>query len=158
MELSGEVLSGYFFEGISGPQFISHEAFRMLQDPLPQDAVFWINAADPASLCGLAPGSVQQGLPPRIPSTHLVYHGSRLVMVSKRLGKSLVFLAGPEDTHLAEYCSLFKDLLSREFNQMQKISVETVNNEPVLRSPYAEALKQYGFRSARNALELWKEY
>jgi ATP-dependent Lhr-like helicase len=158
MELSGEVLSGYFFEGISGLQFISHEAFRMLQDPLPQDAVFWINAADPASLCGIAPGSGQQGLPPRIPSTHLVYHGSGLVMVSKRLGKSLVFLAGPEDTHLADYFSLFKDLLGREFNQMQKISVETVNNKPALRSPYAEALKQFGFRSARNALELWKEY
>ncbi len=53
MELSGEVLSGYFFAGTSGPQFISHEAFRMLQEPLPAEAVFWINAADPASLCGL---------------------------------------------------------------------------------------------------------
>jgi ATP-dependent Lhr-like helicase len=49
MELSGEVLSGHFFQGISGPQFISHEAFRMLRDPLPQDAVFWVNAADSAS-------------------------------------------------------------------------------------------------------------
>jgi ATP-dependent Lhr-like helicase len=27
MELSGEVLSGYFFEGVPGPQFISHEAY-----------------------------------------------------------------------------------------------------------------------------------
>jgi ATP-dependent Lhr-like helicase len=157
MELSGEVLSGYFFEGISGPQFVSHEAFRMLQEPLPQDAVFWINAADPASLCGPGPGTFPR-LPSRIASTHLVYHGSRLVLVAKRLGKSLEMLTTPEDAHLPEYFVLFKDLLSREFNPLQKISVETINGEPALRSPYAGPLRQFGFRGARNALELWKEY
>jgi ATP-dependent Lhr-like helicase len=158
MELSGEVLSGYFFEGIAGPQFISHEAFRMLQEPLPQDAVFWLNATDPASLCGLAPGLSRQGLPPRVASTWLVYHGSRIVMIAKRLGKALDIFTGPDDRHLPEYFMVFKDLLGREFNPVQKINVETVNGEPVLRSPYAEALRQFGFRSARSALELWKEF
>jgi ATP-dependent Lhr-like helicase len=157
MELSGEVLSGYFFQGVPGPQFISHEAFRMLQHPLPQDAVFWVNAADPASLCGLGLESLP-GLPPRIPSTHLVYHGSRLVMISRRLGKNLEILAVPGDARLPDYVTLFKDLLGREFNPMQRISVETVNGEAAFRSPYAEALKQVGFRASRAALELWKEY
>jgi ATP-dependent Lhr-like helicase len=157
MELSGEVLSGYFFEGISGPQFISHEAFRMLQEQLPQDAVFWVNAVDPASLCGLGLESLP-GLPARIPSTHLVYHGSRLVMISKRSGKNLEIMAQPADEHLAEFFTLFKDLLTREFNPLQKISIETINGEPAIKSPYAEALKKFGFRSARNVLELWKEF
>jgi ATP-dependent Lhr-like helicase len=157
MELSGEVLSGYFFQGISGPQFISHEAFRMLRDPLPQDAVFWVNASDTASLCGLTLASLQ-GLPPRIPSTHLVYHGSRLVMISKRLGKNLEILAEPDNAHLPGYFALFKDLIGREFNPMQKISVETVNGESAFRSPYAEPMKQIGFRSSRTGLELWKQY
>jgi ATP-dependent Lhr-like helicase len=157
MELSGEVLSGYFFQGISGPQFISHEAFRMLQDPLPQDAVFWVDAADTASLCGLTLESLQ-GLPPRIPSTHLVYHGNRLVMISKRLGKNLEILEAPDNAHLPGYFTLFKELLSREFNPVQKISVETINGAPAFRSPYAEALKQIGFRSSRTGLELWKQY
>jgi ATP-dependent Lhr-like helicase len=157
MELSGEILSGYFFQGLSGPQFISHEAFRVLQEPLPQDAVFWINAADPASLCGLGPVPFQ-GLPSRIPSTYLVYHGGRLVMIVKRLGKSLEIFAGPEDRHLPAYFGLFKDLLGREFNPMQKIGVEEVNGGPALGSPYAEALKGFGFRSSRTGLELWREY
>jgi ATP-dependent Lhr-like helicase len=157
MELSGEVLSGYFFEGISGPQFLSHEAFRMLQEPLPQESVFWVNAVDPASLCGLGLESLS-GLPPRIPSTHLVYHGSRLVMISKRSGRSLDILVAPEDVHLSDYFALFKELLTREFNPLQKIGIETINGEPAIRSPYAEALKKFGFRAARNALELWKEY
>jgi ATP-dependent Lhr-like helicase len=155
MELSGEVLSGYFFEGVSGPQFISPEAFRMLQEPLPQDAVFWVNATDPASLCGLGP---VQGLPPRISSTHLVYHGSKLVMISKRFGKSLDILVTPEDGRLAGYFVFFKDMLSREFNPLQKVSVESINGEPALQSRHADALKQFGFKTARNSLELWKEF
>jgi len=129
----------------------------MLRDPLPQDAIFWVNAADAASLCGLTLASLQ-GLPPRIPSTHLVYHGSRLVMISKRLGKNLEILAEPDNAHFPGYLALFKDMISREFNPMQKISVETVNGEPAFRSPYAEAMKQVGFRSSRTGLELWKQY
>ncbi len=156
MELSGEVLSGYFFEGITGPQFLSHEAFRMLQEMQPADAVFWINAADPASLCGL--GLMLPGLPPRIASTYLVYHGSKPVMTAKRQGKSLEILVPPDDARLAGYYVLFKDLLSREFNPLQKISIKTINDEPAMKSPYADSLKQFGFRSARNILELWKEY
>ena len=157
MELSGEVLSGYFFADIAGPQFVSHEAFRMLKEPLPQDAVYWINAADPASPCGLGLSSLA-GLPSRIASTHLVYRGSKLAMVSKRAGKNLEIMVQPDDSRLAECLTLFKDLLTREFNPMQKIAVDTINGLPALASPYAGALRGFGFRSARNALEMWKEY
>jgi ATP-dependent Lhr-like helicase len=158
MELSGEVLSGHFFEGIPGLQFVSHEAFRTLQESLPEDSVFWINAADPASLCGVPLEPLKPLLPPRVSSTHLVYHGSRLVMVSKRLGRGLDIRVGPDDPRLPEYLSLFKDLLTREFNPLQKSAVEEINGEPALKSPYAEALKRSGFRSSRTGLELWREY
>jgi hypothetical protein len=40
MELSGEILSGYFFEDIPGVQFISHDAFRFICDPMPEDTVY----------------------------------------------------------------------------------------------------------------------
>jgi hypothetical protein len=36
--------------------------------------------------------------------------------------------------------------------------VATINNEPVLQSSYVEALKQFGFHSTRNDVELWKEF
>lgn len=157
MELSGEVLSGYFFEGISGLQFISHDAFRMLQNPLPEDAVFWVNAADPASLCGISV-DIGQNLPSRIPSTHLVYRGSRLVVVSKRLGRSLDILTGVDDPNLPGYWEFLKEMLVRDFNPLQKVTIETINGEPAYRSLYAGALKQFGFRTSRNVLELWKEY
>lgn len=155
MELSGEVLSGYFFHGPVGPQFIAPEAYRLLQEPLPGDAVFRINAADPASLCG---SPLSQGLPPRIASTHLVYHGARLVVIAKRNGRALEVLAGSQEPRMAEYLAFFKDLLHRDFNPLARVVVETINGEPALRSPFAAALKQAGFRAARNALELWRDY
>ena len=64
MELSGEILSGHFFEGIPGLQFISPEAFRFLNEPLPEEPVYWLNAADPASLCGIKLEALK-GTPPQ---------------------------------------------------------------------------------------------
>jgi ATP-dependent Lhr-like helicase len=157
MELSGEVLSGYFFKGIAGPQFISHEAFQMLQEPLPGDKVFWINAADPASLCGVS-FEGKQSLPPRVPSTHLVYNGSRMVMVVKRFGKNIDIIADPDDPRLPDYFRFFKVLLNREFNPPSRITIELINGEPATGSAYAGPLKQFGFRSSRKVLELWREY
>jgi ATP-dependent Lhr-like helicase len=157
MELSGEVLSGYFFEGIPGPQFLSREAFRMIQEPLLQDAIYWVNALDPASLCGLFTGAVKLNLPARIGSSYLVYHGTRLVMVVKRQGKMLDIFVEPSSAHLQEYCMLFKDLLGREFNPPRRISIETINNEPALSSPYAGVLREFGFQFGMASLEIWKE-
>jgi ATP-dependent Lhr-like helicase len=158
MELSGEILTGHFFQGISGLQFISPEAFRMLQEPLPQDHIFWISAIDPVSLCGVPLEPLRASLPQRLSSTFLVYHGSRLAAVSRRLGKDLVINGEPGDAHLQEYLALFQELLSREFNPLRSVRVETINGEPALRSPYAEAMKHAGFQAARTGWELWRAY
>jgi ATP-dependent Lhr-like helicase len=61
MELSGEVMAGIFFHGVPGPQFMSHRAFRHLQQKLPEEAIYWINATDPASLCGIQLDSLRGG-------------------------------------------------------------------------------------------------
>ncbi len=90
MELSGEILSGYFFEGIPGIQFASHEAYRFLNEPIQEDRIYWMNAADPASLCGIRLDSLKGVLPSRIPSTHLVYFGRKTVLISRRNGSALI--------------------------------------------------------------------
>jgi ATP-dependent Lhr-like helicase len=158
MELSGEILSGHFFEGVPGLQFISPEAFRRLREPLPQDVRFWISAADPASLCGVPLAAGKLLLPPRLASTHLAYEGSRLVLVSRRMGRSIDIFGEPGDPHLSEHLSLFRDLLAREFDPPAKIVVEEINGQPALGSPHADALRRIGFRASRTGLELWREY
>ena len=158
MELSGEVLSGHFFEGIPGLQFISPEAFRMLQEPLPQDARFWLSAVDPASLCGTPLAPLKASLPPRLASTHLVYEGSSLVLVSRRSGRSIDIRVEPGDPHIPQHLLLFRDLLAREFAPPAKIIVEEINGGPALGSPHAGGLQRFGFKASRTGLELWKEY
>jgi ATP-dependent Lhr-like helicase len=143
MELSGEILSGYFFEGISGLQFISHRGFRALREGLPEEDIYWINAADPASPCGL--GVPIAGLPPRLASTHLVYHGSRLVLVSKRGGVKVELLVSPADSALPEYLRVFTTLLNRDVAPRKSIRVEQINAVAARESPYKEAFADYGF-------------
>jgi ATP-dependent helicase Lhr and Lhr-like helicase len=158
MELSGELLSGSFFTGIPGLQFISQEAFRALEKGLPYDAVYWMNATDPASLCGSGLEGMPERLPARLPSTHLVFRGVRLVLVSRRYGKELDLLCTPDDPQLTEYLGFFRVLLTREFNPLKRIFVEQVNGEPAATSPYAGALKEFGFQVAYRGLELWRRY
>ena len=158
MELSGEILSGYFFEGIPGVQFISHEAFRFLNEPLPEESIYWMSAGDPASLCGIRLEALKGTLPSRIPSTHLVYHGKRAVLISRRNGSLLEFLISPDDPHIPEYLSFFKVLLTREFQPEKMMLVETINGKPALESEYSRALKDFGFTGYYKGLELVRKY
>ena len=158
MELSGEIISGHFFEGIPGLQFMSYEAFRFLSASLPEDAVYWMNACDPASLCGVQIEGLKTRLPSRTPTTCLVYRGASLVLVARRGGRALQFHTPPDDPRLTDYLAFFKTLLGREFNPIKIITVETINGEPALESPYAPALKTFGFTEYHKGLELVRKY
>ena len=141
MELSGEVISGIFFHGISGPQFISQKAFRRLQRKLPEEAIYWINATDPVSLCGVQMDSLRGMLPPRVASTHLVYQGKDLKVISKRNGKDLSFLIPHGDPGLPNYFIFLHQLLTRKFQPLRRIVIEIINGEKATESPYIAALR-----------------
>ncbi len=159
MELSGEVLAGHFFRGVRGLQFVSRSAFRELKRGLPEDAVYWLSAADPASLCGVDVEGLKGKLPARHATTHLVYHGARLVVVSKRKGRELEIRVGAEHPHLGDYFTFLKVLLTRDFQPLKAIDVETINGEPAQKSPYCAALGEI-FRLERDvkSVKLWKRY
>ena len=143
MGLSGEVVTGQFFEGVPGPQFMSHEAFKRLQRALPDDRVYWMVATDPASLCGVSVDALRGTLPRRVPSTHLVYQGRDLVMVSQRSGKELTFKAPPDDARLSEHAIALRHLMYRTFQPVRSITVETINGEDAGESAYIEALREW---------------
>ncbi|MCP4682301.1 MAG: ATP-dependent helicase [Desulfobacterales bacterium] len=157
MELSGEILSGHFFEDIPGLQFISHEAFRMLQKPLPEDSIYWMNAADPASLCGIQLDGLKSLLPPRLSTTHLVFHGRKLVMVSRKSGKQIHIHVPSDHPHLFLYFSFFKVIANREFNPSRSILIETINDESAAKSQYGEKLIEFGFSKDYKGLELRRD-
>jgi len=159
MELSGEVLAGHFFTGIPGLQFISHGAFRDLRRGLPRDVIYWLNAGDPASLCGVGIEKLKGELPARQRSTHLVYHGTLLALISKRRGKELEIRVDAAHPHLADYFALFKVFLTRDCRPMTSVEIETINGESALASPFLEVLGE-NFQLTREArsVKLWKRY
>lgn len=138
MELSGEVLSGVFFEGLGGPQFISHQAFRRLQRGFSEKAIYWLAAKDPASVCGLG---LIPGLPDRREGTHLTYRGSEPMMISEARGRRLTFPVPPDDPDLTAALAPLTHLLTRRINPLRSIRVRSINGRPPGSSPYLEALE-----------------
>lgn len=141
MELSGEVLAGYFFKGVPGPQFMSHAALRTFRQDPPEDAIYWLSAVDPASVCGLPLEGLRGAVPKRVEGTHLVYRGARLVLVSQRNGRILSISVPPGEPGLAEFLEVFHHLLTREFSPLRRIVVETINGEPAPESSYLPAFR-----------------
>ncbi len=142
MELSGEVVAGQFFDGIHGPQFAAPDAFRTLQSGLAADAIYWLNAADPASLCGVPVTGLRAALPKRLASTHLVYQGTCLVAVSERNAARITFHTGAEEPRLPDYLGVFEHLLARSFLPRASLRVETINGSPAKNSPYLDAFRR----------------
>src|SRR5690606_1896765 len=89
MELAGEVVAGYFFTGLSGPQFVPPGALGLIQSERPAPRDFWCNALDPVSPCGL--GLEWPELPQRRPQNYLAFHHGLLALVIENLGKRLTF-------------------------------------------------------------------
>jgi ATP-dependent Lhr-like helicase len=141
MELSGEILSGQFFKDIPGLQFMLPRAFQKLQAALPEDAVYFMNAVDPASVCGIPLPAVKQRLPKRLPTTLLVFKGRDLKLISLGNGKDLLIHADPGDGSLAEYLACLNHLLTRPVKPLKKILIETINTAPAGKSPYVPDFK-----------------
>ena len=158
MELSGEITTGHFVEGVVGLQFVSHAALRRLADPLPGEAIYWMNAADPASLCGIDLESMKGAFPHRLATTHLVFHGERLVVISERSGKDVTLFAPPDSPRLAEYLALFSFFLARRREPLKRVRTESINGEIARDSAYAAAFVEFGFVGDGRHLTLWKRY
>jgi ATP-dependent Lhr-like helicase len=139
MELSGEIVTGCFFEGIPGLQFMSHEAFRLLQRAHPP-RVWWINACDPASPCGLPLAPLKGTLPRRLPGNWLVYRDTDLLAVVERNGKTLTFHLPPEHPDTVQSLAPLHALLERRVRPELRLTVETINGDPAGTSPYLPLL------------------
>ncbi len=141
MELSGEILAGYFFRDVPGPQFISHRALRRLKRKLPEETVFWLNATDPASPCGLQLEALRGMLPKRLEGTHIVYRGGEIVLISEKKGEKLTIRVAPDDPEIQQLYAPLHHLLFREFAPQRRLTVATINEKPAVSSPYLESLK-----------------
>ncbi len=145
MEFSGEVVTGRFFEGVPGVQFALPSIAEELAAAGTSDDVWWTSATDPASLCGVDIEGLKAMLPARLPTTHVVFQGNDVVLVSRRRGFDLEFRVPPDSPRLAEYLDFMKTMTTRDQQPLRAVRVETVNGEPVGTSPYKARLLELGF-------------
>jgi ATP-dependent helicase Lhr and Lhr-like helicase len=136
MELAGEVVGGLFFDGLPGPQFASPPFINHLRQTRRDDAIFWICAQDPASLCGLGIAALAEDLPRRVAGTHLVYRGNRLVLVSMGWGHRVSIRTAPDDPHLFDCLTVFDHLLDRPVDPRRRITIDTINAIAAPQSPF----------------------
>jgi ATP-dependent Lhr-like helicase len=136
MDLSGEIHAGCFFQGIYGLQFIAPECLSLLQHETDQRTIYWLNAMDPASVCGLGLQAIRQSLPRRIASNHLVYRNAELMVTSQRTGRKIDFYIAPDDPDLSASLGFLHHLLNRSFQPRRHLTVETINDQPANESPY----------------------
>ena len=157
LELSGELLSGSFFSGIEGPQFMGAAAFETWKGLGAGLGPLWINAVDPAAAAIAEP--VGEGValprPPRLATTRVCVSGGRAVAVSSRSFRDLALAPGPEDPLLPSILDFFRATRDSRPGAARRILLETVNGLPAARSPYAGALREAGFEADRGRMSLW---
>jgi ATP-dependent Lhr-like helicase len=158
MELAGELAAGRFFAGINSLQFASPAIAGELEEAENYRALFWMNAADPASPAGLEPGGTgtpERRLPTRSGNNRLYYRGADLAAVSVKNGKELTVFISPEDPEAGELAALFKVPHTRKAQGEKKLVIEKINATAAGKSAWAEVFVAAGFIKDRGKLFLW---
>jgi ATP-dependent Lhr-like helicase len=138
MELGGEVTTGMFFEGLSGPQFATPAAVRMLRSPAPASG-FWLNAMDPAAPTGLGiHWDEPLALPQRRRSSHLAFNLGRLVMVSERSGARLRVASDLT----AEDIQVITAWLAQQVRRLGRVRIERINDVASAPSDVLQQLRE----------------
>jgi ATP-dependent Lhr-like helicase len=155
LELAGELVAGRFFSGINSLQFASPQIPRELEEAEGETAVYWMNAADPASPAGLAIEGLDPRLPPRRQNTRLCFRGSELLVAAGREGRDVDWFIPPEDPALGDVLAFLSFPRTRAVNPAGKVTIERINGRPAASGEYATALKAGGFLPDRGKLILW---
>ena len=149
IELSGEVLTGHFFQQLSGPQFITASAYAQLQNPAAPDS-WWLAANDPASPCGL--GLDWPELPQRRANNYLSFSKNKLCAVIENGGKQIQYYVPPDDESLPVVNAVLAHLVNYRRLHVQ---IESINQVPARSSPYLSALQsQFEVASDHKSLTL----
>lgn len=146
LEMSGEFVSGRFFDGLPGPQFADRDGLRRFMDGGFESGTRSFNAADPAATPGLSP---------RLATTRLCVRDGAAIAVSRRSYRELELSLEPEDPALPAALAFMLEARRREISPERRIVVETVNGVPAAGSRWAGALAAIGFEADRGSMTLW---
>ena len=139
LELSGEVTSGLFFEGLSGPQFALPEAIEVFQDSALLGAqVRWCSALDPISPAGLEIRLQGTAPPRRHAGSHLLISGNRILASWTASGKQVTFSSDDFSSEEGDELRAFAVHLLRTRGTL---TLRKVNGASPLRSEHLKLLE-----------------
>lgn len=164
LEFAGEVVRGYFVQGLSGEQYALESAVEELRAILPRrEPALLLNSCDPANLWGhvlpLARRDGSRQPMTRIPSNLLLVRGGSPRLLVEGHGRNLTPLAAFEMEELPELIRVLQDVLKRPpvLRPVRRIEVHTWDGEPVRTSEAAVAFQAAGFYGD-GARVLWDGY
>jgi ATP-dependent Lhr-like helicase len=157
MELSGEVVSGEFFAGLSAPQFATAKAVRLLAAGLTGREPWWCAGRDPCALWGFGAPGDGVALPRRAAGCAVAFVGPRPVLALSAGGGRIDTVLAQDDPALPAAFAPLTNLLVRRTLPEPRVAVATLNGRPAGESPYLPLLRQmFEAVRERNSLTLFK--
>jgi ATP-dependent Lhr-like helicase len=162
LETLGVCRRGYFIEGLGGAQFALPGAVERLRAQKEHDQTAQVLAAtDPAQAYGAAlkwpvrpseQTTAPSRRPARVAGAHVVLVGGEPVLYVERSGKGLQTLCDPGDPRIAGAIEALAVFVRG--GRGRKLSVERVDGEDVIGSPFEALLVEHGFRQGPRKLTL----
>ncbi len=152
MELGGDVLRGYFVEGLSGEQYALADALSDLDRPSRRaEPHVLVNITDPANLWGTVfaltrPDGTRVGTP-RVPNAWLVFRDGRPVLLAEHHGRDLTALAGWQPIDLPGAAASVGSLVERPpgLRPVRRLEIATWNGVTIRNTEACPALTAAGF-------------
>jgi ATP-dependent helicase Lhr and Lhr-like helicase len=152
MEYGGEVVRGYFVEGLSGEQYALQEALTALDAPSRRaEPHVLVNIADPANLWGrtftLTRLDGVRASSARIPTTWLVIRQGRPILLVEGQGRSLTPLAGWQAVDFPGAIRALSSAVERPLTlrPVRRLDIFEWDGRPVRDTEAFEALVAAGF-------------
>ena len=149
MEEIGRIRRGYFVEGMGGLQFALPGAVDRLRSSERVEGIAVLAAADPANPYGtIVPWpAIAEGRASRSAGAYVIlYDGTPLVFL-ERGGKKVALLTDDPDLRTAAATAL-ADIGRRR----RRMTIETIDGEPVTAHPLGAHLREHGFAPANKGL------
>ncbi|MBI2216140.1 MAG: DEAD/DEAH box helicase [Candidatus Rokubacteria bacterium] len=152
LEYAGDVVRGYFVEGLSGEQYALEEALAEIHvSSRRAESHVLASAVDPANLWGSAFTLTRRDgtrvATSRVPQTWVVLRGGRPVVVAEASGRDLTTLSGFEPVDLPGVVRALQGVVERPLTQRpaRRLEVLTWDGRPVRESEARDALLEAGF-------------
>ena len=152
MELGGEVVRGYFVEGLSGEQYALGDALPDLEKAARRhEPSILVNLVDPANLWGwvfaLSRPDGSRVSAPRLPHTWLVFRDGRPVLLAARHGEDLTTLSGWQPSDFPGAIGALQSLVDRPpgLRPLRRLEVATWDGRPPSEGEACEHLIAAGF-------------